>query len=88
MESREVHVVLQGASVGNIGVYALFEGHALLVAAQVIALPVACTAGTFAPVFLHMLAVYNNLVVGSLVETGEVAASMMKSAPMASAKVM
>lgn len=70
---RKINVVLQGTSVGNVGIYALFESHALLAAAQVIALPVACTAGTFAPVLLHVLAVYHNLVVGSLVETSEVA---------------
>ncbi len=74
LRQREVHVVLERAGVGHVRVHALLERHALLVAAQVVALPVAGTRGAFAPVLLHVGAVDVHLVRGALVEAGEVAA--------------
>ena len=67
------HIVLQRTGVSDVGVNALFKDQAAL-AAQVIALPVAGAVGTFAPIFLHILAVDQDLVGGAFIEAGEVAA--------------
>ena len=70
---RRADIVLQGAGIRNIGVNAFFEGE-FLGAAQIIALPVAGTVGTFAPVFLVIGAVDFDLVRRAFVKAGEVAA--------------
>ena len=55
-----LHIVMQGAGVGDIGVHALLI--ALLGgAAQIVALPVAGTVGAFAPVLLHVGAIHQHL---------------------------
>ena len=66
-------VFFQGTRVGDVGVDTLFEGE-LLVAAQVIALPVAGAVGTLAPVLLDVGAADEELLGRALVEAGEVAA--------------
>ena len=66
-------VFFQGTRVGDIGVDTLFEGE-LLVAAQVIALPVAGAVGALAPVLLDVGAADEELLGRALVKAGEVAA--------------
>ena len=73
LAEREGHVVLQGAGVGHVGIHALLEAE-LLVAAHVVALPVAGAGGTLAPILLVVGAADVDLVGGALVKAGKVAA--------------
>lgn len=73
LSQSQVYVILQAACVRNVGVNAFFKGQ-LSCAAHVITLPITCTAGTFAPVFLHVGTVNINLVGRAFVETSEVTA--------------
>ena len=66
-------VILQGARVGDVGIHALFKRKARL-AAEVVTLPVARAVRAFAPVFLDVHAVDEQLVRRRFVEASEVAA--------------
>ena len=74
---RAAHAVLKGAGVGNVGVDALDKAE-LRGAAQVVALPVAGTRRTLAPVLLHVLTVDVDALGRALVKAGEVAAQHHK----------
>ena len=71
------HAVLEGAGVRDVGVDALDEAE-LRGAAQVVALPVAGTRRTLAPVLLHVLTVDIDALGRALIEAGEVAAQHHK----------
>ena len=68
-----LHAISQRAGIGHVAVHAFLKAQ-LCGAAQIVALPVAGTVGTFAPVLLHILAIDANLVRGALVKAGEVTA--------------
>ena len=70
---RSLHIVVQGACVGDVGIDTFLE-RKLCRAAQVVTLPVTGTVGAFAPVLLHVSAVDQNLCGGAFVEAGEVTA--------------
>ena len=74
---RAAHAVLKGAGVGNVGVDALDKAE-LRGAAQVVALPVAGTRRTLAPVLLHVLTVDVDALGRALVKAGEVTAQHHK----------
>ena len=74
---RAAHAVLEGAGVRDVGVDALDEAE-LRGTAQVVALPVAGTRRTLAPVLLHVLAVHVDALGRALVEASEVAAQHHK----------
>ncbi len=73
LQQGDGHVVLQAAGVGHVRIDALFEGQRLL-AAQIVAAPVAGAGTPLAPVLLHVGAVHHDLGRRALVEAGEVAA--------------
>lgn len=66
-------VVRQCAGIWYVGVNAFDKGH-LAFAADIIALPVAGTGTSFAPVLLHVVSVYAYYFVRRFLETGKVAA--------------
>ena len=66
-------VVLEASGVGDVGVDAFFEGEAAL-ATDIVALPVACAVGAFAPVFFHEIATDAHLAARAFVKAGEVPA--------------
>ena len=70
---RTLNVVLQRTCIRNVRVNAFLKRQ-LLVAAEVITLPVAGTVAAFAPVFLHIVAVDDDLVGGRLIKSREVTA--------------
>ena len=70
---RKVDIVMQGACIRHVGIYAFLELHAR-VAAKVVALPVARAVGAFAPVFLDVIAVDIQLVGRRFVEAREISA--------------
>ena len=66
-------ILFQRAGIRNVGVNTLFESE-FLVAAQVVALPVACAVGAFTPVLFNEGAADEKLLGRALVETGKVTA--------------
>lgn len=67
------YIFLQRACIGNVGIHPFFKGQ-LLGTVQIVAAPVSCAVGTFAPVFLDHRAAYGSLLCGGFVETGEISA--------------
>lgn len=67
------YVFFQWTCIRNVGIDTFFKGQ-FLGTVQVVAAPVSCTVGTFAPVFLHNGAADGSLLCRGFVETGEVTA--------------
>ena len=74
---RGLHAIGQRAGIRNVRINALLKAQ-LLGTAKVIALPVAGTVGTFAPVFLHIVAANAQLVRGGFIKAGKVTAQHNK----------
>ena len=68
-----LHIVVERACIGYIGIHAFFKGE-FAGTTQVVTLPIPGTVGAFPPVLFHISAVYHYLRCGGLVEAGKVSA--------------